>query len=428
MNPEQRPVAPSPELQRQLSPLPETVDVRRRAQVMLETVDFLDRASKNESYIAASKDQGFLLRLSEAERSTLGQRVSTSTRNKNRLLQVARNSFHAVYEQGNGPVRMDDPEFMSALGGFMSLYEGRKHNAARKVLKRNLTMLVQGLSPEQLEFDSSIDIPEHTAAAKQAKPPQTAAEQKPDTTERLSTTQKLQALRDDVRAGFLPATHAEKTKALAFLDYMDNPMYPANISHQFQEVFLRQHRKLDLPREEAAATLTSIGFELGDFFLQAHDQAIALGDLAARIDECPNPNVTLVEELGDNHPGYAALIRYMDILPVREKGIQISPKDPLRSKENRGPQTFIGKNKTVEDSYTAETPRPVIRERIVERIHTLTIGELRAISREAAHNEQKRATFWAARLYDTYGHGAVWRASKQVLASVGLPINPKKLA
>lgn len=397
---------------------PQAVDVQVRAQALLETLDLLDRASKSESFIASSYDRKKVMALSEVERSSLADRVSESTRNINHLLKVARSSFHHVYELGNGHTPMNDESFMQGLGGFMTAYAGRKNNAQRTLFKKNLTSVADALKPEQLTIDESSEVSAETVA-----PVELTRKQ-----ERLTTTQKLQALRDDPRAGFLPASHAEKTKALAFLDYMDNPVYPANIAHQFQEVFLRQYKKLDLPREAAAATLTSIGFELGDYFLQARKQALALTDLAARIDECPNPNVTLVEELGDSHPAYAALVRYLDILPVREKGTQITPKDPLRTKENRGPQLFEGKNKTVEDSYTAETPVPAVRERIVERVHTLTIGELRSASKAAAANEQKRSAFWAARLYDTYGHGAVWRASKQVLESVGLPTNPRKLA
>lgn len=430
--------------------MPDAVDVRARAHALIASLNLLASASKSQDFIAKTYDRKALTSMTPEQQADVPINRSRSLRSKNRLLRAARGKFHDAYVIGNGPTPMNDRDFLGALGSFMTAYAPNPQNqreirAERNAYRKRLQFLYAELNPEQLALYDDID--QAFVAAKSWKEGKAEPETPPSLTptfkepkveiappieiknsEKLTTAQKLQALRDDTRAGFLPASHDEKTKALAFLDYMDNPTYPSNIAHQFQEIFVRQNHKLRLSTQKAAQALTSIGFEMGDYFLQARQQAVALNDLARLIDDCPNPKVTLAEEIGADHPGYAPLVRYLDILAVREQDKQLSPFDPLRVKVDRGPQEFEGKNKTVHDSYNATNPRPIVRERIVEQIHTLRIGDVRNAVVDAAHNEAQRTAFWQARLYDTYRHGAVWIASKRVLESVGLPINPRKLA
>ncbi len=244
----------------------------------------------------------------------------------------------------------------------------------------------------------------------------------------LDTKSRLQALYDDERAGFLPTTNREKNQAITFLDYMDHSSYPSHIAKQLQEIFVHQKNLVwryapDIAVNEARKAVMSVAFELGDYLINSVHQLDALTELGTSIDECPNPKVTLLEEIGLNHRGYAPLIRYIDISNFRKNGLDESLGfNPLKTREDRSPKLDPDKNKTIEDQYTSEMINPIVLAHVDELVSSMTIGQTRIISKEAISDQLKRRAYWEKIIRDTRLHGAAWIVGKKVLTNLDLPL------
>lgn len=221
---------------------------------------------------------------------------------------------------------------------------------------------------------------------------------------------RLLAILDDPRAGFMPSTHREKNAILAYLDYLDNhEEYPFGIANQFLEVFTHRQKSSGGRGNilEARRSLISLAYELGDYYENATAQTAALADLQARINDCPNPNVSLQEEVGTSHPGYGALIGYIDTMELLKKGEISGPHNEfsvLHDSEDRPDaepipvEVDLDKHKTVEDPYTTQEPDDIVAKRIADKVRTMTIGELRTVVGEARANQEARALFMRSRL------------------------------
>ena len=393
-------------------------DVRERAGHMFVALNFLAQASMRHGFESARRSRYHRRELEATYGEGLDEFAKGVNFNAHRMLIAARTEFKLVYEAGNGPTRLGDEHFQRAFGNFYADYAGSANHDELERLRKRLTVVkkLTGKAPEgdTYLYDPRADV-EETPANKLL----LGDDEAERTT--LTTPEKLGALRDDPRAGFLPASNREKNQALAFLDYMDNPRYPANVAHQLQEVFLRQKKLGQGDVTMAKRALLSLGFEFGDYFEQSAAQYVTLQKLAKSIDDCLNPNVTLGELTQNKTALYAPLVRFIDGSTLRDKGVFAAVFDPLRSHENRGPQLYDGKNKTVEDPYTAEQLRPVVQERL-EQAGGIEIRELRQIVRDAASNEHKRMLFWQDRLYDSLVHGAVRQATQEVLRHNELPL------
>ncbi len=259
---------------------------------------------------------------------------------------------------------------------------------------------VKAISPEQQGFFP-------------APPPELMPDQ-------LDTQAKLKVLWEDELAGFLPATNHEKNQAVELLDYVGNPKYPAGIGNRLQEIFLRQ-KNAEGP-EMAKRALISIALEYGDYLINATDQAMALETLRAGIHNCPNPFVSLEEELGKGHLGFAPLVRFIDLSEMRDKGYVSGAKfSPMYSRSNRN-NSDDTRNKTVDDPYTVPQPRKDVAKRIEAKAQELTIGDSRQLVVEALTDQQKRAAFWEARLRETRAHGAAWIIGRKILEELELPL------
>jgi len=256
---------------------------------------------------------------------------------------------------------------------------------------------------------------------------------------------RLRILHEDPRAGFLPTTHEEKNQALTLLSYIDEPQYPAGIGHQLREVFERQKGLAITAAKERTGeehlsneawviasgegvnqgrrALISITNEFGDYTKDALNQTSLLEDLKTRIDDCPNPAVTIADEVGVEHKGIAALLRYKDLSDIRDHGkVEDMPIDPFKTHENRSKQKDPAKNKTLHDAYTGEEPDPIIAERIVEFAYLTSIKDARLLIEAAYADQQRRLAFWIARLQETRSHGAAWLAGRKILENLGLPL------
>ena len=266
--------------------------------------------------------------------------------------------------------------------------------------------------------------------------------------DQLDTPTQLKALYADKRASFLPASHLEKGTAMRLLSYV-RPLdqaaemhsaaqgHPAQTAGQLQEIFLHQLKPMlpDRKAGEAAGkeALHSVVLEYGDFLTNAltHKEHLRLLDKA--VAACPNPSVTLAEELGLDHPGLPGFARYYDLSEYRAKGRSPIPGyDPLHVIERRQGLTDedrqAGRNKYIEDEYTTGEKSTVISDRITELAQILHLGPLHlrrgraqfTLTEEAVRDQQFRINFWTARLREAQKHGAARPAAKMVLEQLGI--------
>lgn len=219
--------------------------------------------------------------------------------------------------------------------------------------------------------------------------------------EQLGTPARLTALRDDNRAGFLPATNNEKNYTLAFLDYLDNPDYPLGINNQMMEIFNHQTRLGRPDRYEVARqAMASVPYELGDALENSLMSLDALRKLEAEVADCDNPNVPLLEISEGLEAAYGPLLRYRDLAALRAKCATKAPvKDILRTRFNRGiPQQLPMKNKTVEDLYTAAVRSETMDDYIAREISAYTVGGARKLVSAAIADQELREDFLERRV------------------------------
>ncbi len=237
----------------------------------------------------------------------------------------------------------------------------------------------------------------------------------------LDTREKLLALRDDPNAGFLPFTDAEKTVGSELLDYLgDHRQYPAGVGNRLQEIFLRQRRVGGGAMANRA--LISVAFEYGDFALNAQTQLGAMQGMRAELaDDHFNPGVSIAEDFPDGHPGIAPLVRFTDVLALREEGVQHTVFNPLKGVERRTVKANSDdklQHKVIEDRYTAPELDKDIAERIDAFSEQTRIGLVRPLLDKAIASEAIRLDFWINRLRDTRKHGSAWIIGRQILQKI----------
>lgn len=220
---------------------------------------------------------------------------------------------------------------------------------------------------------------------------------------KLSSRERLVALQEDPRAGFLPTMNREKTLAMAWLDYLDNPEYPLGVTNQLLEVFNHQRHYRGNSQYGSALqgrTMASILYEVHDYWINAVESLRALEMAEVTLTECLNPTVPLTEDLADS-PALPIIVRYRDLAQLRSTGAVSAPvKDPLRTYEDRRAHSDPDKNKTLEDAYTRLALEPAMANYIDAQAQKITIGETRQIIRAVIADQTARAAFWADRLTD----------------------------
>ncbi|MBC7581567.1 hypothetical protein H7097_01730 [Aeromicrobium sp.] len=218
------------------------------------------------------------------------------------------------------------------------------------------------------------------------------------------TQSKLEGLRDDHRAGFLPTTHREKSQAFELLDYMTPGKYERGVSTRLDQIFFRQQREMKkngmTPRQAqtvAVDSVRSVIREWGDYLANARSSWTKLDSLQTLIDDTPNPNLTLETLLEDEGQGEVVtqLIRYQ-ILRQRRDSERPLGFDPLWVRENRTEPTD-DKHKTVEDVFVHKGEE-FMDAYIKRRASEMTVGEVRRTVREAKYDQARRGKFWRAAL------------------------------
>ena len=240
--------------------------------------------------------------------------------------------------------------------------------------------------------------------------------------ERLSHYDKMLAILEDPRAGYIATHHKEKTTALYLLDYVDNPEFPRQTVNQLEEIFVHQQKPVSKGKFSAGMKVVrSKTFEMGDYLINAVLSAEKLRSLAEAVSEEPNPFISLAEAVGLDHPGLPPLVRYLDLryfidnakMPVT--GFNIF--HPIRT-EDQPPES--PRNKTLEDYYTAKVPLPKVAAYIADRATSLKIGELRRknVFEFAIQDQERRALFWEAREVETQARSVATDAGRIVLEAL----------
>lgn len=280
---------------------------------------------------------------------------------------------------------------------FQARYRGAHHvlerNAYGRRLRDEITML-------QSQHNRTEGIRPHMPDKERAEQP--GHHQLPP---KLPTRERLQAIHEDPRAGFLPTTNEEKNTVLAWLDYLDNPKYPLGVNNQLLEIYNKHQRNSKNPahREHAKRAMLSIPHEVYDFWSNATESLENLTDLSEILSLGQSPKVSLTEEV-QAHPAFGALIRYRDLARFRDKNqLPSGIKNPLMTREDRRPHLLKGKNKTLEDIYTQKELTPDVAEYIEQEAAALTIGQARSLLRKAIVDQKARQTFAADRLMDFAG-------------------------
>lgn len=223
-----------------------------------------------------------------------------------------------------------------------------------------------------------------------------------DTGDTLECLSRVNVVRRDERAGFIPATHLEKTMTLTYLDYLDNPQKPASIAHQLNEVFRRQQRLYD--DEAGVAAVRSIGFVMIDFLSQSTRQLSQLTQIKEAVDECMNPHIYLRELCQENDSFFAPLVRYTDLDRALRTEDTIAIEQGLRTHEIRDNDNPTERNKTIFDTYSRPNMDEVTRQHINAKVDELRVVDLRQLAPAAVTDQEKRVEFWRNRTQEARAH------------------------
>jgi hypothetical protein len=221
----------------------------------------------------------------------------------------------------------------------------------------------------------------------------------------LANTQiKLEGLKDDVRAGFLPTTHREKSQGYELLDYMKPGKYERGLSARLDQIFYHQQSDMRekrgmLPREAlevANDTVRSIIREWGDYYANARSSWVKLNALGKLVDG-PNPELTMETLLDDENTGEVVtqLVRFNALRQLRDTDEPLGF-DPLWVREDRS-QPTDEKHKTVEDMFTHQNEE-FMAAYVRRRAQQMSVGEARRAILEAKHDQANRGMFWRRNL------------------------------
>lgn len=345
-------------------------------------------------YSAINSQDGFLQKAGTAASyksyNVAGARANRDTMVKHSELEFQR-AFGLFAIEGFGRANMTVvSEWCEASHNrFRALYSHRRQAPARALLYESLRDRVTTAQSRTTIQNRELGLRPH-----KQQPAATISEE-------LRTVERLEALRDDKRAGFLPTTNNEKNYTLAFLDYLDNPEYPLGINNHMIGIFNHQAR-LDKPNryDVARQAMASIPYEIGDSLENALMSLQALRHLETEVADCDNPRVPLTEISEGLEQAFGPLIRYRDLAALRNrKSSGLPVKDILRSKFNRNqPQTLPNKNKTVEDKYTGSKCSDVMDQYIAVEISKLTVGKTRRLVSAAIADQELRQDFLERRL------------------------------
>lgn len=324
---------------------------------------------------------------------------------------------HSPLERDGSWLQIRPGDFLPDFGPVKDRnWENAKAFAARLEKKRLEALAAQPdlLSPRREEVAEAVGSLVGVMAARDeaafAEPERTVA----------GTKTKLEALRDDERAGFLPKTNNEKNQAFELLDYMNLDQYPGGVSTRLREI--ADHTKSELRKQgvpmgqwtdAVRAATRSVLNEWGDYMDNASVQHQQLQMLQAALSQDVNPRLTVatvIEDLAEAAPDYNGLVRYVDVYEKRHVGSD--DVSGMTTRQNRT-TTHLGKNKVIEDDYTGQEVSAAMQDHINEAIENMTVREAKIWLKGAIADEARRRDFWHGALQSV--RGEFRSAAEQVL-------------
>lgn len=226
--------------------------------------------------------------------------------------------------------------------------------------------------------------------------------------EKLTTLDKLEAIAGDPRAQFIPKTNHAKSVVASWLDYLDNPAYPAGINNQLFEVYISNQKRWRMTPSEAARALETIAWEISDHATDALQSLEHVRDLQARVAECMAPHVTLAEEFPEGHPGLFAWARHRALTELMATGTIVgldkpmtalrTPTDPPPSQRPHG--TEPGKHKNLLNEFTRPDIKPKFKTYVEGLMARTRIGEVRGDFEDILTDLSNEFEFFQNRLAD----------------------------
>ena len=289
---------------------------------------------------------------------------------------------------------------------FLDRYEGaQKH----PVLKRDRDLFER--TPEIITGDRRLYKPKRNKPSEELLLMQ--ASPVAETPQKLTKKERLNLAKIAHDVGFIPKTYLEAGEARALIDWIGKPN---GVMQHLQETYDRQvkiftNREIRDDENRLIATITfpeakAMGQDARrskvmtyvNFRFNAHVQLHNLRQLMNFIDACPNPKISLAEELGDageSEKVTAALVRFAHQQAVLNDKSSGASFDPFHTTEDRRPEQQVSnQNKVVEDKYTASEPGEDAIESIKQWLATTTIGQARPIIKMAVQDEANRTRFW----------------------------------
>lgn len=313
------------------------------------------------------------------------------------------------------------------LGKYYGMHNHQANHAYRKQLKQAVDVLAEKSEKTVSVFNRRYGYRPHRTD----KLGEQAQDNDPEELDRLDAAERLQAVYEDPRAGFLPKTSRELTRVMAWLDYLDNPDKELGIIHQLREVFVRAQApsgrgkpyRQRLGVRGGVRAIESIAWEVGDDLLEAASRLQAVVRLREAISQDQRPTLMLFDEFSaKNQPdgdetlqeifgGYAlalaSLVQYRDLVMFMENGVVMGLDDsPLMATEDPPrsvrPKWSVepGKRKTIRNQYTRPDMQPEFKRHIIDSLRSMTFKQARALAEECEDDLRREVTFLARRMQE----------------------------
>lgn len=337
---------------------------------------------------------------------------------------------HAGVYEPNSP---EHKEAWTQFTDFKRLYESPKHAKERNEYWHELTQTIAELEGDD-QVSARVTLFKRRAPDSAHYPKELGEGDEREAT--LTTREKLQALQADERAGFLPATHREKTAALSLLNYLDtrNPLFSKRqdvVDKQLAEIYDHQINEsnkkyeatkrlakeqpdvvvkhpIDHAREAqeiAVDSVRSVINEWDDYRSNALYSMNELGLLQELATKYGNPRTTLAELLAADKSSIdpQPFLRYLDLRFFRDKG-ELPSFDPLRTREIRpAPPEYTSKNKIVVDCYLNVPDKEKLAAEFTEVTRAITVKTLRELLPDAIRDSSRRHAFFTRVLHGITG-------------------------
>lgn len=236
----------------------------------------------------------------------------------------------------------------------------------------------------------------------------------------LPTRERLIAIQEDPRAGYLPANNREKNTVLAWLDYFDNPEYPLGIGNQLLEVLVHQQKKRT--HLEGVRAVESIAWELGDYLKDAVKGYNATSKFIEDMEGvAPTAKIADVDDIDEEAMRY--IIRYEAVDLVLRGRAHPGVRDVLLAKEKRWVNggSDPGKHKEVHNHFTApDEIRPRATEQYIDdRWVEMSVRSAVKFATANMQNDRVRIGFMLRCFSDiTSALTGEYRASESIAAAI----------